>query len=165
MSVWWCLQLRREVASVPLARQLLLGAMETAGVDSEVAHELSVALSEACANAVEHGVGARSDEFCVTSHLDGDVCRIEVTDSGPGFPPAVRRGVIAPERATDCEAETGRGLLMIEHLTDSLHVGNRPGRGGAVISFTKRLKWQDGRGDESVRFRGFAAEPALMKVG
>ncbi|MEU7602359.1 hypothetical protein AB0B44_15300, partial [Streptomyces sp. NPDC041003] len=31
--IWWSLHLRREAASVPLARRLLLGTMETAGVD------------------------------------------------------------------------------------------------------------------------------------
>ncbi|NUP24880.1 MAG: ATP-binding protein, partial [Streptomyces sp.] len=55
MSIWWSLHLRREAASVPLARRLLIGTMETAGVDPDVSYDLSVALSEACANAVEHG--------------------------------------------------------------------------------------------------------------
>ncbi|MFD5763050.1 ATP-binding protein, partial [Streptomyces sp. NPDC127044] len=55
MSIWWSLHLRREAASVPLARRLLLGTMETAGVDPDVSYDLSVALTEACANAVEHG--------------------------------------------------------------------------------------------------------------
>ncbi|MGG8408368.1 ATP-binding protein, partial [Streptomyces sp. 12297] len=60
MSIWWSLHLRREAASVPLARRLLLGTMETAGVDPEISYDLSVALTEACANAVEHG-GAGAD--------------------------------------------------------------------------------------------------------
>lgn len=55
MSMWWSLHLRREAASVPLARRFLLGTMETAGVDPDISYDLSVALSEACANAVEHG--------------------------------------------------------------------------------------------------------------
>lgn len=164
MSMWWCLQLRREVASVPLARRLLLGAMETAGVDREISYELSVALSEACANAVEHGVGERSDEFCVTAYLDGDQCRIEVEDTGPGFSRAVRRaprGGVA-DCSADPDAEAGRGLYMIECLADSVRVGNRPGRGGAVISFAKTLKWQDGEGG---RLATFDDEAALLKVG
>ncbi|MGK5628635.1 ATP-binding protein [Streptomyces sp. URMC 123] len=90
MSIWWSLHLRREAASVPLARRLLIGTMETAGVDPDISYELSVALSEACANAVEHGggppSGGSSEAFRVTAYLDGEKCRIEVTDSGPGFP-------------------------------------------------------------------------------
>ncbi|MFJ2645968.1 ATP-binding protein [Streptomyces sp. NPDC087420] len=90
MSIWWSLHLRREAASVPLARRLLLGTMETAGVDPDVSFDLSVALSEACANAVEHGGGEGPGEapgaYRVTAYLDGEKCRIEVADSGPGFP-------------------------------------------------------------------------------
>lgn len=90
MSIWWSLHLRREAASVPLARRLLLGTMETAGVDPDVSFDLSVALSEACANAVEHGGGTAhggsSEAYRVTAYLDGEKCRIEVADSGPGFP-------------------------------------------------------------------------------
>lgn len=90
MSIWWSLHLRREAASIPLARRLLIGAMETAGVDPDISFDLSVALSEACANAVEHGGGAGSGGpaggYRVTAYLDGEKCRIEVSDSGPGFP-------------------------------------------------------------------------------
>jgi serine/threonine-protein kinase RsbW len=90
MSIWWSLHLRREAASVPLARRLLLGTMETAGVDPDISFDLSVALSEACANAVEHGgdeaPGEAPGAYRVTAYLDGEKCRIEVADSGPGFP-------------------------------------------------------------------------------
>lgn len=94
MSIWWSLHLRREAASVPLARRLLLGTMETAGVDPDVSYDLSLALSEACANAVEHGGESgppdSSAAYRVTAYLDGEKCRIEVTDSGPGFLPCGR---------------------------------------------------------------------------
>ncbi|MCS0635129.1 ATP-binding protein [Streptomyces sp. LP05-1] len=142
MSIWWSLHLRREAASVPLARRLLLGTMETAGVDPEISYDLSLALSEACANAVEHGgaagAGRVTEEYRVTAYLDGEKCRIEVADCGPGFPaapvPVVRRA--APE------AESGRGLRLIEELSDHVHFGNRSGRGGAVVSFDKIVKWR-----------------------
>jgi serine/threonine-protein kinase RsbW len=140
MSMWWCLQLRREAASVPLARRLLIDAMDSAGVDSEISYELSLALSEACANAVEHGRGEQSDAYCVTTYLDGDQCRIEVSDSGPGF-----RAAALPT-ALPLDSETGRGLFLIESLADHVRVGNRPGHGGAVVTFDKTLKWQHGEG-------------------
>ncbi|MGW0365014.1 ATP-binding protein [Streptomyces sp. NPDC002990] len=140
MSIWWSLHLRREAASVPLARRLLLGTMETAGVDPDISFDLSVALSEACANAVEHGgLGAAPDEteaYRVTAYLDGDCCRIEVTDSGPGFPPAT------VDRRRPCLAEHGRGLHLIAELADHARFRNRPGR-GAVVSFDKMLKRRD----------------------
>ncbi|GAA0700940.1 ATP-binding protein [Streptomyces cellulosae] len=144
MSIWWSLHLRRDAASVPLARRLLLGTMETAGVDPEISYDLSVALSEACANAVEHGGGATRDHtseaFRVTAYLDGEKCRIEVADVGPGFPAAGTRPRPQPVPA---EAEHGRGLRLIEQLADHVHIGNKPGRGGAVVSFDKILKWRE----------------------
>lgn len=148
MSMWWCLQLRREAASVPLARRLLLDAMDSAGVDSEISYDLSLALSEACANAVEHGQGEHSDAYCVTTYLDGDMCRIEVADSGPGF----RTTALPPSLPVD--AESGRGLLLIEALADHVRVRNRPGHGGAVVTFDKTLKWQDGHGGSGGGGRG-----------
>ncbi|MEV6117550.1 ATP-binding protein [Streptomyces sp. NPDC052109] len=137
MSIWWSLHLRREAASVPLARRLLIGTMETAGVDPEISYDLSVALTEACANAVEHGGGAphggSSEAYRVTAYLDGEKCRIEVADSGPGFSVAQE---IRPART---DAEHGRGLCLIRELADHVHIG---GRGGTVVSFDKILKWK-----------------------
>ncbi|MER5497931.1 MULTISPECIES: ATP-binding protein [unclassified Streptomyces] len=192
MSIWWSLHLRREAASVPLARRFLLGTMETAGVDPDISFDLSLALSEACANAVEHGgdhrdaedrerregrgvaldpwdawdelPGSASGQYRVTAYLDGEKCRIEVADSGPGFPARQPSGTSGerngpqPREAQPCEsyeaqpcefspqypslsAEDGRGLCLIEQLADHVHFGNRPGR-GAVVSFDKVLKWR-----------------------
>ncbi|MFE1762871.1 ATP-binding protein [Streptomyces angustmyceticus] len=156
MSIWWSLHLRREAASVPLARRLLLGTMETAGVDPDICYDLAVALSEACANAVEHG-GDATEDYRVTAYIDGDTCRIEVTDSGPGF--RRRPASAAPPHTADrahppapvptpaqapAYAEDGRGLFLIEALTDHVHYRDRTGRPGAVVSFDKILKWREG---------------------
>lgn len=138
MSIWWSLQLRRDTASVPLARRLLIGAMESAGVDADVSHEMSVALSEACANAVQHG-GEGPEVYQVTAWLDGDVCRIEVTDSGPGFPLST---TVTPPALRELEPG-GRGLTLIEALSDRVRYDTRPDCGGAVVTFDKTLKWRE----------------------
>ncbi|MEU3559579.1 ATP-binding protein [Kitasatospora sp. NPDC006786] len=97
MDIWWTLHLKRDPASVPLARRILLGAMATAGVDPQIADDLGVALTEACANAVEHGATGRPDDgFQVTASICGDRLRIEVTDSGPGLPAPAPAGAAAP---------------------------------------------------------------------
>ncbi|GAA2297270.1 ATP-binding protein [Streptomyces caniferus] len=157
MSIWWSLHLRREAASVPLARRLLLGTMETAGVDPDICYDLAVALSEACANAVEHGGDAATEDYRVTAFIDGDTCRIEVTDSGPGFrhrpappaPPHTADHALPPAPVptpaqAPAYAEDGRGLFLIEALTDHVRYRNRTGRPGAVVSFDKILKWREG---------------------
>lgn len=142
MSIWWSLHLRREAASVPLARRLLLGTMETAGVDPDISFDLSVALTEACANAVEHA--GTTTNYSVTAQIDGERCRIEVADSGPGF--ARDRSLRHPARPPahrGQHAEHGRGLFLIEALVDHVHFHDRPGH-GTVVSFDKVLKWRDG---------------------
>jgi serine/threonine-protein kinase RsbW len=203
MSIWWSLHLRREAASVPLARRLLLSTMEAAGVEPEIAFDLSIALSEACANAVEHGGGGDAgDAYRVTAFIDGDTCRIEVIDFGTGFAvvpdrsgasdgpvvadecvvdgPVVPDEYVIPERraarpavgrsqqakppapapaapwaasaaapsasaaaaSAPALAEHGRGLFLIEALTDHVRYRGSTGRNGAVVSFDKILKWR-----------------------
>ncbi|MEU1364904.1 ATP-binding protein [Streptomyces sp. NPDC005803] len=189
MSMWWSLHLRREAASVPLARKFLLGTMESAGVDPDVSFDLSLALSEACANAVEHGgthegrgdateswdawqepSGVACGQYRVTAYLDGEKCRIEVADSGPGFPARSVLRTAAHQNESKQQygskqpyesrqqreagqryvehppltAEEGRGLCLIEQLADHVHFGNRPDHGGALVSFDKVLKWREG---------------------
>lgn len=144
MSICWSLHLRREAASVPLARRLLLGTMETVGVDPDISHDLSVALTEACANAVEH---AAEGAYSVTAHIDGDRCRIEVADAGPGFPaerprPHAIIRTLSQKPPHSPHSERGRGLFLIEALVDHVHFRNAPGR-GAVVSFDKILRWRD----------------------
>ncbi|MFF6907569.1 ATP-binding protein [Streptomyces sp. NPDC012389] len=150
MSIWWSLHLRREAASVPLARRFLLGTMETAGVDPDISFDLSVALSEACANAVEHGGDrsgleehgdpgpekppADSGQYRVTAYLDGEKCRIEVADSGPGFPARrALRPAAHTEHAEHIEraqhpghVERTQGSEHVERAQGSESVGAQP---------------------------------------
>ncbi|GGS38230.1 ATP-binding protein [Streptomyces griseoviridis] len=147
MSIWWSLHLRREAASVPLARRLLLGTMETAGVDPDISYDLSVALTEACANAVEHGGDDTRDDpsaaYRVTAYLDGERCRIEVSDTGPGFSGGAAAVSAATARTAPADAEHGRGLCLIRELADHVHIGSASARGGAVVSFDKIIKWRN----------------------
>ena len=123
-------------------------------MDPDISYDLSVALSEACANAVEHGGadgasdrdGCRRPGYRVTAYLDGEKCRIEVADSGPGFPGDARtsRAVAGPSAAQAPPASrpsARRGLRgsalrrrgaragarLIEELADHVHFRNRPG--------------------------------------
>jgi serine/threonine-protein kinase RsbW len=122
--------------------------MATAGVDPDVCYEVGIALTEACANAVEHatpGAAAEEDGYQVTATIEGDRLSIEVTDSGPGF--AVRLGRAAkpqpaPPVADDASAESGRGLFLIRALSDHVQFRNHPRR-GAVVCFDRTLTYRD----------------------
>ncbi|OKJ22780.1 anti-sigma regulatory factor [Streptomyces sp. CB00316] len=165
MSIWWSLHLRREAASVPLARRFLLGTMETAGVDPDISFDLSVALSEACANAVEHGgdrsglaehgdrgterAPADSGQYRVTAYLDGEKCRIEVADSGPGFP---ARRALRPAAHTE-HAEHVERAQQSEHVEraqqpEQVEKTQHPGFVGAQPTFAPYIPCvaESGRG-------------------
>jgi serine/threonine-protein kinase RsbW len=123
-----------------MARRLLLGAMETAGVDPEIAAEIGLALTEACANVVEHAESCDPHaEYRVWAGIIGDRCRIEVSDGGPGFAADRLSRPVRGNRALS--AEGGRGLQLIQAMSDKLQLSNEPGN-GAVLRFEKNLRWR-----------------------
>ncbi|MFF0389807.1 ATP-binding protein [Kitasatospora sp. NPDC004615] len=142
MDIWWTLHLKRDPASVPLARRILLGAMDSAGVDPQDAFDLGLALTEACANAVEHaGPGHFGDTFQVTAALSGDRLRIEVANTGqsPVAPTASRPGPrrrpaaerSSTERPADrpaprCRTRRGRASVPARVLATRSPAADRP---------------------------------------
>ncbi|MGW4382092.1 ATP-binding protein [Kitasatospora sp. NPDC004531] len=133
MDIWWTLHLKRDPASVPLARRIMLGAMDSAGVDPQDAFDLGLALTEACANAVEHaGPGHLGDTFQVTAALSGDRLRIEVanTSPAPGAPaparPAPRRRPADDRPAPRCRTRRGRASVPARVLATRSPAADRP---------------------------------------
>jgi serine/threonine-protein kinase RsbW len=136
MRVQLALSLPREAISVPLARHVVSSALITAGVEPGCVDEVEVALSEACTNAVKHAVDGVSYEVMVG--ISDEHVNIEVVDSGSGFG---QRHV--PPDGHDHWAENGRGLTLINALTDLAIFDSVEGEGGSV-HLTKRLRWIEG---------------------
>ncbi|MBW8773099.1 MAG: ATP-binding protein, partial [Gemmatimonadetes bacterium] len=53
----------------------------------------------------------------VRIEVEATLVRVHVTDTGAGFDPSAVRPPLDP---TDLDRETGRGLLMIQKLADSV---------------------------------------------
>ena len=136
MRVELALNLPREEISVPLARHVMSAALITAGVEPACVHEVEVALSEACTNAVKHAVDGVSYEVAIT--ISDEHVTIEVVDSGSGFG---QRQV--PADGHDPWAENGRGVALIQALSDLAVFDSVDGAGGSV-HVTKRLRWIKG---------------------
>ncbi|MEU5833431.1 ATP-binding protein [Streptomyces diacarni] len=110
---------RRERRSIPRSRAFVREALTAWGV-GERRDDVLVCVSEIATNALLHGVPPGRG-FRVMIWLDHDgLLRVEVHDSGDGAPRVGR---------PDGEAESGRGLLLVETLADKWGVGERhPGK-------------------------------------
>ena len=99
MEIKMVLYLPRDAASVPVSRQVLDGCLETLGVTADTRTDIALALTESCANVIQH---ARSDdEYEVQVRARNGQCAIEVVNAGSG------NGEPAPYRGEDDEAWAG----------------------------------------------------------
>jgi len=107
--------------SIPLARQVLRSLGETVAADREALEDAELALTEACANAVEHAY-AENDKgkVVVTLAPEGDEMRVSVRDFGRGMP---------TDRSSGGE-QRGFGLAMIEGIARDVQI--RDGEGTEV---------------------------------
>ena len=131
LSLHISLDLPRESALVAQSRRTLDGALAGAGVDGDCRADITLALTEACANVIKHA--ELSTAYHVDIQVNRELCTIEVTDDGGGFDPSrVRPG--------DLLDDTGRGLQIVSALVDGLDVVSVNGL-GTMLRFTKRLTW------------------------
>jgi serine/threonine-protein kinase RsbW len=137
MKVELALSLPREEISVPLARHVVSAALSTAGVDPACVHEVEVALSEACTNAVKHSVDGVSYEVAIG--ISDEQVAIDVIDSGSGFG---QRHATTTD-GDDHWSENGRGIKLINALTDLAIFDSVDGEGGSA-HMTMKLRWVQG---------------------
>jgi serine/threonine-protein kinase RsbW len=131
------LSLPRDVASVPLSRQVLDSCLETLGVTPDTRNDIALALSEACANVVLHA--GPGDDYAITAATRRGRCIIEVVDNGRRAGAAVP----PPRGPASALAENGRGLQIIGAVVDDLTL-SADDRGGRTVHFEKELDWLPG---------------------
>ncbi|WP_329124260.1 ATP-binding protein [Streptomyces sp. NBC_01465] len=109
---------RRERQSVPAAREFTREALADWGVRDR-SYDILLCVSELVTNALVHGVPPGRGFLLRVLPYEGGV-RVEVHDSGDGVPAIPR---------PDADADGGRGLLLVEALSDKWDVGERdPGK-------------------------------------
>lgn len=101
----------RSRPSVRAAREFTLATLTRWHVDDRH-DDIRLCVSEVASNALLHGVPPGRD-FCVRLSLDGPVLRVEVRDSGDGWPTV---------RPPDAEGSDGRGLFLVRELADGFGV-------------------------------------------
>src|ERR1700753_3511139 len=132
MEIKMVLFLPRDSRSVRLTRQVLDGCLETLGVTPDTRADIALALSEACANVIQHA--GPGEEYEVQVSARDRRCTIEVVNAGSGNgngEPAPGGFPLTAEPAA-ATAEHGRGLKIIEAVVDNLQLtGN--GRQGTTV--------------------------------
>jgi serine/threonine-protein kinase RsbW len=158
MEIKMVLYLPRDAASVPVSRQVLDGCLETLGVTADTRTDIALALTESCANVIQHADPADEYEVqakaskgrCVievvnTAHRDAadsspDASRNDGTDGQPFMPPT---GPVSPT------AEHGRGLQIIDAVVDNVWL-SRNSSDGTTVHFEKELDWVPGAAGEQL---------------
>ncbi|MGH9154590.1 MAG: ATP-binding SpoIIE family protein phosphatase [Acidimicrobiales bacterium] len=112
---------RSHPAAVGVARHLLSDWLTSEPIDQTVVDDLLLVADELCANAVHAGPAG---EVVLRAQVEGDDVVVEVEDEvghHPGIAPA------GPEHP-DPMAERGRGLYLVDALSDSVEVCEEDGR-------------------------------------
>jgi anti-sigma regulatory factor (Ser/Thr protein kinase) len=113
-----------DIESIPLMRRMLGRWLDEAGATRAEAEDVALAASEACANAIEHAYGLAPGILEVSaSKSESGEAIVEVRDYGSWRAP---RG-----------QNRGRGLLLMEGLTDSVEVTQ--GDDGTTVLLVRRL--------------------------
>jgi serine/threonine-protein kinase RsbW len=130
VNVAFSVRLPTDTESVPLVRGLLRQALQYRGVVDSGNEEIVLALTEACANVVQHA--ADHDGYQVDVAIADQVCRISVVDDDGGFD--VAAVVADPQSPFD---DGGRGLVLMRALVDRLaFVRDADGRRAVTLEKT-----------------------------
>ena len=131
LEVNLALCLPRDALSVPLARHICRFALKELGVSPTCLADVTLALTEACTNVLDHA--ADGVEYQVHITVDGTRCVIRVKDDGRGFDPET-----LATRRTEPTAESGRGLELMRSLVDKVAFASVPDN-GTVVCLEKDL--------------------------
>lgn len=116
-----CQELERDDRSPTLARRQVASAC--AGLPPDTVDTAVLLTSELVTNAIHHGAGR-----VLLSIVRGrEHVRVEVRDDGGGTPQS---------QGGDLDAESGRGLLLLEGLATSWDIADESDGLGTLVSFT-----------------------------
>lgn len=109
---------------VPAARHAISGLCDDLGIAGELRNRIRLATTEACTNCVLHAYGddPGAMTYGLDAHVEIDTLVIAVRDCGIGL----FRGRAARV------ADGGRGISLIDLVSDSAQIWSRPGEGTRV---------------------------------
>src|SRR3954452_6868149 len=120
------------------AARLALADLESR-LDTSVAFDVRLLVSELVTNSVQHASVAAEDSIVLEVAIGEERVRVTVRDEGPGFEP--------PASPPPEDADAGWGLFLVEQLADSWGGGD----GGNGVWFEIRKDRGHGEGADSSR--------------
>ena len=135
MEIRYALRLPRDLVTVPLVRTICRDAMHRLGVTPECQGDVALALTEACANVVQHAGG--DSDYEVQIGFCGAICHIRVVDKGRGID---LRDTDRTETVLD--QDNGRGIVLMRLLVDRIAFESQP-EDGTVVHLQKLLELED----------------------
>lgn len=133
MHITLSLVLPRDESSIPVVRHICAKALAEICTEPDTVSDIEIAVTEACANVVEHS--GPGDDYGVDVTIDDTKCVIRVADNG--------RGIGAAPHADDpleLTSEGGRGVRLMRALVDKVHFESRP-QEGTVVCLEKELSF------------------------
>jgi serine/threonine-protein kinase RsbW len=127
------LYLPREAVSVPVTRRVLDSCLQTLGVTIDTRDDIALALTEACANVIQHA--GPGEEYEVQVSARNRKCAISVVNSGSGD----GQPIAVTDDPVPATAERGRGLKIIDAVVDNLQLTSNDRR-GTTLHFEKTLE-------------------------
>ena len=135
------LLLPRDAASIPVVRHLSEYALRELGCEAESVHDVGLAITEACANVIEHA--GSGEAYAVQVSIQARVCEISVIDAGPTTFDEAGAAASVRERSRDQMSESGRGIAIINAVMDDLSFDVRP-ESGTLLRMVKNLDFEEG---------------------
>jgi len=145
------LVLPREALSIPVIRRVLGDALRGLGVSEDCVADILLATCEACTNVVKHA--RETARYEVLASVDDDKCVLKIVETGR-WPSRAPRRFVGEERRpplgsqtsqagqAGLEAESGRGIKIMQALVDDVTFDTAPER-GTIVYLQKRLTWRD----------------------
>ena len=122
--------IRADLSRLAEVRRFADRACRAYGFPPDVCYQVKLAMSEAVANAIEHGSTTPDDPIRLQVVHEGEALAFYVSDGGTFIDPSMVYD-------HDLMDERGRGLGFIELLMDDVSINPSPD--GTVIRFAKRL--------------------------
>jgi serine/threonine-protein kinase RsbW len=136
VEIRYSLRLPRDAVTVPLVRTICRDAMTRLGVTLDCQGDVALALTEACANVVQHA-GGDETEYEVQIEFSGGICHIRVLDQG--------RGIDLRDSArteTILDQDSGRGIVLMRLMVDRIAFESRP-EDGTIVHLQKHLELEE----------------------